>query len=336
MLTEIRSAGPKGLGLFAKSLIPRGTRILSEKPLLSCPSSQPSQIFRNAQQLSKSEKQELLSLSSYDGTGIQRVGRWWSTTKWTIADVLLQKKKKKKKNESYALRSGIWSENLRILNIFRSNCFDVDAGDDDDENDRTLYLTIARINHSCVPNAQANWHPSLRRFNVHALRDIERGEEVEISYRAEDGQLREGRQRELQEGYGFLCACPACLSSSLLSAPFEKRRAEMQNRMHAFADRFQRSEATDGEKGSNEYDFDTEKLAVSQAFIDMFEAEGGKGRELASLYVNVAKLHELLGRREEALQAMRMGAAIEKVALGADHPLVAKAEEDVKELEERR
>ncbi|KAM0330055.1 hypothetical protein ACHAQA_004226 [Verticillium albo-atrum] len=69
-----------------------------------------------------------------------------------------------------------------------------------------LDTTLAMVNHSCVPNAVVAF--SGRRAFLRALREIEEGEEIEISY-IDYTQSLEHRRKAL-ELYFFECVCPRC------------------------------------------------------------------------------------------------------------------------------
>ena len=81
-----------------------------------------------------------------------------------------------------------------------------------------LFPRICRINHSCRPNAvQGPVDENNRPLGscVLATRDIEKGEEITVSYsssRGPDGNpiCREWRQDLLRMQYGFECACEMC------------------------------------------------------------------------------------------------------------------------------
>lgn len=81
-----------------------------------------------------------------------------------------------------------------------------------------LFLRASLLNHSCRPNATYAWNPISRRLTVHALRLIEKGEEITISYLTGSG-ASEARQRTLKAEYNFRCSCELCsLSPDLLQA----------------------------------------------------------------------------------------------------------------------
>lgn len=61
---------------------------------------------------------------------------------------------------------------MRILGVFRSNVFQIGEGGVG----KAVFGGVSRINHECVPNSQGNWNVGMGRFNVHAVRDIEKDE----------------------------------------------------------------------------------------------------------------------------------------------------------------
>lgn len=79
-----------------------------------------------------------------------------------------------------------------------------------------LYSTQSKINHSCVPNAQATFPYSDHTLALTALTDIVAGEEIVISYLDECSleRSRHSRQKELRENYLFLCQCNKCLNEA--------------------------------------------------------------------------------------------------------------------------
>eukprot|EP00929_Paragymnodinium_shiwhaense_P074029 TRINITY_DN37857_c0_g1_i1.p1 TRINITY_DN37857_c0_g1~~TRINITY_DN37857_c0_g1_i1.p1 ORF type:complete len:507 (+),score=101.54 TRINITY_DN37857_c0_g1_i1:140-1522(+) len=73
----------------------------------------------------------------------------------------------------------------------------------------TLFQVVAAMNHSCEPNCRVKYDGNAI-ATVVALREIQAGEELCISYIDEDAPFEE-RREQLSE-YGFDCACPRCLS----------------------------------------------------------------------------------------------------------------------------
>jgi hypothetical protein len=161
-------------------------------------------------------------------------------------------------------------EHVALLSIFRNNSFNLGSGLEISE---AVFPRISRINHSCVPNAQGNFHEGKGVFNVHATRDIGIDEEVTLSYLPEFGALREKRVEKLKEGYGFECGCTACDLSAIAGKEGEQRRLEMQSRLEEYA----MSVAESGVESKEA------ELKTMESFITLLEGEGIAGRELASL-----------------------------------------------------
>ena len=93
----------------------------------------------------------------------------------------------------------------RYLEIFRINSLPAETGGDK----RAIFLEACRINHACDNNAQKNWNEKIKRHTVHALRDINKGEEITITYLS-PLKNRKARQKALQERFGFTCLCRLC------------------------------------------------------------------------------------------------------------------------------
>jgi hypothetical protein len=69
--------------------------------------------------------------------------------------------------------------------------------------------------HSCSPVAALRWDPKTLTMTLYAVRNVDKGEEITISYIDPLHPLAE-RQRILRQKYGFTCSCAKC---SLDSGP---------------------------------------------------------------------------------------------------------------------
>ncbi|KAF2438447.1 SET domain-containing protein [Karstenula rhodostoma CBS 690.94] len=162
----------KGRGLIAIKDIAKGTRVISEKPIITM-----SNIIASIQQLdscildqvsslSKGDMREFLSMANAHG-GTNSIERWHG--------------------------------------ILRTNALpmgpDLDAGG--------IFLHACRINHACDSNAVNYWNENLDQLTIHAIRDIRKGEEITISYLAAL-RNRQARQKDLLHNFGFTCACQLC------------------------------------------------------------------------------------------------------------------------------
>ncbi|KAG6095262.1 hypothetical protein E4U30_002614 [Claviceps sp. LM220 group G6] len=161
----------KGKGLVAIRNIPRGTRILSEKPMITIPTGTTMEerrtlICQQIDSLSNDQRHAFLSLHNvypFNDTAEQYVG------------------------------------------IFRTNGLPTEQFPDE----AAIFLEACRINHDCDNNAIHDWNKKIKRHTVHARRDIKEGEEVTLSYVWPLAD-RESRQRNLKEKFDFTCLCRVC------------------------------------------------------------------------------------------------------------------------------
>ncbi|KAF2731532.1 SET domain-containing protein [Polyplosphaeria fusca] len=106
----------------------------------------------------------------------------------------------------------------RLKAIFRSNAYNTGK-------DIGLFPKIARINHSCRPNAGYVWNERLGRRVVFANRRIEEGEEITDSYVPLLLSRRERQQR--LDTYGFRCKCEACRVGEEEGRKSDRRRRDI-------------------------------------------------------------------------------------------------------------
>ena len=142
-LYTIKPSPSKGLGMFAAKAIPKGTRILAEKPFFT---------------LAKRPK---ISLTNP-----------YAPNDITAAFDRLPSGKKRKYTSLHCPERYDCSV---IVSIYEANSFEMGAG-------TGICLDASRINHSCIPNAHFSWNNNIERETVHAVRDISKGEEITISY----------------------------------------------------------------------------------------------------------------------------------------------------------
>lgn len=79
-----------------------------------------------------------------------------------------------------------------------------------------LFQMQSACNHSCIPNAEPRFLHNNSRLSLVALKDIEPGEEICISYLDECSLecSRYSRQKILTENYLFICQCTKCLEQA--------------------------------------------------------------------------------------------------------------------------
>ena len=160
----------KGQGLIAMENIAKGTRILSEEPIITAlagesDSQKLMSIYQQFDTLSEHQRRAFLSLYNIHGD---------------------------------------MDDPGRYLGIFLMNCLPCGA-----HKRKGIFLEACRINHDCDNNAQEAWNENIKRHTVHALRDIREGEEITIYYLGFH-KNHKARNRALQAEFGFTCSCGLC------------------------------------------------------------------------------------------------------------------------------
>ena len=193
----------KGKGLIAIQKISKGTRILSEEPIVTVPCNEPANeqameqlqisICQQVDALSENQRQAFLSLHNIHTYGNAA--------------------------EQY-------------LGIIRTNGLPIEIN----ESERgAIFLEACRINHACDNNAQKNWNTKIKRHTVYALRDIDKGEEITIYYLRVHNN-REARNQALQAKLGFTCLCRLC-SLPLEQSQESDRRLDEIHRLDGLIDK---------------------------------------------------------------------------------------------------
>lgn len=116
--------------------------------------------------------------------------------------------------------------------IFRTNALPCGSG----SSIGGVYPTSCLINHSCMPNAHNNWNSDKEHETIHAIRSIERGAEITISY--DHGGTSSERQAFLKESFGFSCTCSCCALPPLSLQASDNRRTQIQNLDYAIENPF--------------------------------------------------------------------------------------------------
>ncbi|KAF6825592.1 hypothetical protein CPLU01_10170 [Colletotrichum plurivorum] len=105
----------------------------------------------------------------------------------------------------YSLHNIHGGGHTRELGIARTNGLPLGA----DTSEGGIFLEASRINHSCKHNAQNTWNSELGQITIHAIREIEAGEEITISYLAVSATYV-AAQAQLRSVFGFTCTCERC------------------------------------------------------------------------------------------------------------------------------
>lgn len=85
-----------------------------------------------------------------------------------------------------------------------------------------LFMSVARINHSCSPNVKVLFPGNSACLQAVALSPLSVGEEICISYIRQEADVQT-RRRQLLE-YGFVCVCERCVQEDSASTRKAQRR----------------------------------------------------------------------------------------------------------------
>lgn len=207
---EVRPSECRGLGLFTLDAISAYSCLLEDYALLSMATGEDlPQLWPKYSLLPQGDKQTFDAL----GCSENQLGR-----ESAMAAKLVER----------GFNSDEAQQMVRVASRFSSNSFKTDSSGRS-QWQHALFATVARINHSCTPNAHCHYRKTTGAQYVFALRDIQPGEELEIAYFDITAPLQERLNRS--KVWSFQCGCPAC--SGKLASEYEVRLAGV----HKWAER---------------------------------------------------------------------------------------------------
>ncbi|KAI0203282.1 hypothetical protein F4808DRAFT_467377 [Astrocystis sublimbata] len=186
----IQEVPGKGQGLVAIEKILQGTRILCEEPVVTIPQGE-------------SESPRLRAAIAKQVDALEP----------SLRQAFLSMRNIHPHNNS--VEQLYWG-------IVKTNALPIESGGIDG----AIFLEACRINHACDRNAQKNWNDNIKKHTVHALRDIEKGEEITIYYLGVD-KSRDLRMKSLQDKFGFVCSCRLCSLPPEQSKESDRRLARI-------------------------------------------------------------------------------------------------------------
>jgi antitoxin (DNA-binding transcriptional repressor) of toxin-antitoxin stability system len=150
---EVRNSIGKGLGIFAISDIPRGTRVIAEAALVKIGRNRGDarNILQAFESLPTSKQNSYLKLHGFACAEFRRAAENEMGQSWQTMPELQR----------------------RVFSIFVANAF----GD--------VFLLGFRINHSCIPNIHFAYNSNLEKETFHSVREISAGEELTVTYNDE-------------------------------------------------------------------------------------------------------------------------------------------------------
>jgi len=255
----------KGKALFATEDIAPGTLILSEPPIITTD-----------------------CITSMD------------TVEKDIARNL-RTKDKDSQRAYLSLHNNFPSEKKSILsNIIRSNGYPLGPSSEVGG----VFLNIARLNHSCRPNAKHSWNKNSKQQSVYALRNISAGDEITLSY-LEGGASKE-RQESLLQNFQFRCKCDLC------SLPARELKASDARILRAKA-----LDNTIGNWDSARYS-PKKVLANVRKLLEIYREEGIDDDRLANLYWDAFQVVIMHGDQARASECARHYVDLKVLSEGPD------------------
>lgn len=199
----VRDSPGKGSGAFAARTFQRGDLIFAERPLYTTSSDSPRQIVSAVARLSPSSNAAFMALHNA-----------WPEDQTNYTG-------------SIGLRmSGLQPEELRIVNIHRTNSFATTQGSGG------IFIRCSRFNHSCLPSAKYSFHEPTGIMRIYALRTIEPEEEIHVGYLSGAfpklyGTPRKERRARFERTWGFTCQCVVCSLTGDAQIGSDERRTAL-------------------------------------------------------------------------------------------------------------
>lgn len=161
----------------------------------------------------------------------------------------------------------------------------------DDISQAALFPEIAMLNHDCRPNAAYFWDEETFTHYVHAMRTIQPGEEITISY-IDSEKPRAHRMRRLERNWGFKCDCSACTAHPSLTAESDARLNHITQLVAHLNDWTPSSPATP---------------EMAEALVSMYDQER-LWAYLATAYKHAAEAYSSFGNKYMAVKYARLSA----------------------------
>ncbi|KAF3277924.1 hypothetical protein TWF970_004802 [Orbilia oligospora] len=296
-LYEERQTPEAGIGAFAITNIPSGTRIFCEESVVMLPDEADQVEVYNAVKSLGEEKQGMywaLAASTKASRDIGWIDRLRNASHEDISSTF---------NDLVSSHEHAWS----IYETNRFTCKSLDGS----SRSLGIFPESARLNHSCSPNVFHRYNPVINRLTVHALRDIEKGEELLTSYI--DICHPTVVRRQILKHWGFRCRCSACDN---LDDDEDYRRKQIEDLFTKISKRESKRVKNESKWTDKEY---KGSLGVVAKCIKLLEKEGMEETDtLGVLYTEGVRLAVKIGEEEKAVEWAEKAVEIEKKCLGED------------------
>lgn len=250
-------------GLFATQKIEQGTRIISERPIitLTAPGDQIEGLMSAYNGLSEDEQMMLWNMrpAAPDASRQLRDLRFFTDgLAAKLKSILLKPRADRSEAEQTTLDTmaprletamatwrlaARWHANrCSMTNLPMPDRQDLPA----DTPITGLFIERAHIRHSCVPNCFASYDGQRGRMNIHVARDIKEGEELTLAAFADSNyyQKAAARAKDLA-AWGIKCRCEACDETNPRFAVHEGARERATARIVVANDMLTRLEVRD-------------------------------------------------------------------------------------------
>jgi hypothetical protein len=241
----------KGRGLVANKTLHRGDQIFASTPIVITDS--------DAYELPTSERLALL-YRGVETLPAESQKRFWELMGHSTRDPVEDK--------------------------INTNNFDITI---DGISQQALFPEIAMLNHDCRPNAAYFWDENMMTHYIHAIRDIQAGEEITITY-IDNEKDRKTRNTRLEKNWGFKCDCSTCTAHANFIAESDSRLYQITDLAVALDDWTSSSSATPK----------IAELMVSLYIQERLDAS------LATAYKYAAEVHSSFGNKWEAIKYARL------------------------------
>ncbi|CZT25065.1 uncharacterized protein RCC_10793 [Ramularia collo-cygni] len=304
----------KGLGMAAAKDIKRGTRIISEEPLL---------IINTNKEVDKHLLQAFFRLSPTQHDQLAELSDCKQNKCPKALTVFINELEKHHQYSGRYLTAAA-QDFAKMHTIFYANAVMLGP---DAQFGIGISPTYSRLNHSCTPNVQHSYNATLGREVVHAIKDIPKGEELVTAYVSLQ-RPTSLRVDEVVKKWGFECKCETCCGADQLAS--ERRRQRLyeidqgfaflkepvDHRIYATASLHGMIPKTDGVA-----------LRWAEESVELLKIEGLVGMDMAKAYRECSNYSLREGQLEKATAYARKELDIQITCLGEDTAYLAPADD---------
>ncbi|KAL8685723.1 MAG: hypothetical protein Q9218_007583, partial [Villophora microphyllina] len=287
----MRTSPGKRNGLFATQPIPRGSRIIREQPLVHLAGGKELLLIPTIfAKLSASDQDRFLSLQYVHPQNLADNACFNSLLQIQADKISMSV-----------------NEQWKLIGRCQPNAFETP------NNGIAIGIEFARLNHSCTPNITHQWNRNIGCITVHAIRDIEAGEELLASSipLLEKRDVRRERTMEL----GFTCTCATCENPTKASEYRRKWLSVIDQTLN----------------GGGKVQTDEDALSLCIEAVKLMEEEGLTDMALTNFYRRAGQTAAALGRWTGAFVWARKMMDT-RACCGEDHPIYKVNEKDLQDL----